>query len=207
MVILHFTRHGQTEWNVEKRMQGWLDSPLTEIGKESAKALSIRLANIPFKAIYTSPSGRTVETTHLICHDRNIPIFFQEQLREIHTGEWQGLTDDEIQRKFPIQYHMYYNDVTNYSSNYGETFQEVLTRSLLLISTIKKKYDENDHVLIVTHAVVKKLLIGYFKNREINDVWQPPFIHGTSLTTVHLKNNGDTVFELIGDTAHLTNIL
>lgn len=206
MVILHITRHGQTEWNLEKRMQGWLDSPLTEIGEKSAIALGKRLESIPFQAVYTSPSGRTMETTKLICQKRKIPIISAEQLKEINAGEWQGLTADEIQAIFPTQYKMYYEDAANYYSQQGENFHEVLQRSLSLISTIQKNYKEDEHVLLVTHAVVKKLLICHFKKQTIDHVWQPPFIHGTSLTIIHLKNDGDHNLELVGDTAHLKNI-
>lgn len=202
MVTLYITRHGQTEWNVQKRMQGWFDSPLTLQGKQDASALAGRLSTIPFKAAYVSSSGRTVDTAKIICHERRIPLFFKHQLKEIDVGEWQGLTADEIKSDFPEQYDAYYNDSSNYYSNEGENFQQVLDRALSVITDIQSDYEDDDHILIVTHAVVKKLLICHFKNLAINHVWDPPFIHGTSLTVVKLTADQEPLFEKIGCTDH-----
>ncbi len=203
MVKIYLTRHGQTEWNLQKRMQGWFDSPLTQEGQQAAIALGRRLAQIPFSAIYASSSGRTVDTAKFICCERQMPIFFKQQLREINVGEWQGLTDGEIKQTYPEQYHHYYNHPTAYKSEEGETFEDVLQRVLPLIKDLIEDYEDDEPVLIVTHAVVKKLLIAHFQNQSIDQVWDPPFIHGTSLTVLHLKKNGDVHFECIGDTEHM----
>lgn len=203
MVKIYLTRHGQTEWNLQKRMQGWFDSPLTQEGQQAAIALGRRLAQIPFSAIYASSSGRTVDTAKFICCERQIPIFFKQQLREINVGEWQGMTDSEIRRTYPEQYHHYYNHPTEYKSEEGETFEDVLQRVLPVIKDVIEDYEDDEPVLIVTHAVVKKLLIAHFQNQSIDHVWDPPFIHRTSLTVLHLKKNGDVHFECIGDTEHM----
>jgi broad specificity phosphatase PhoE len=75
MIKLYITRHGETIWNTEKRMQGWLDSNLTENGKKNAEALGERLKDIEFEAIYSSPSQRTKTTTELVKGDRAIPSY------------------------------------------------------------------------------------------------------------------------------------
>ncbi|MEC1652355.1 histidine phosphatase family protein [Bacillus vallismortis] len=62
MLHLYIARHGQTQWNVEKRMQGWLDSDLTELGQYNARALGERLRDNEFNQVYISPSKRTEET-------------------------------------------------------------------------------------------------------------------------------------------------
>ncbi|MCY7919778.1 histidine phosphatase family protein [Bacillus vallismortis] len=62
MLHLYIARHGQTQWNVEKRMQGWQDSDLTELGLYNARALGERLPDIEFNQVYISPSKRTEET-------------------------------------------------------------------------------------------------------------------------------------------------
>lgn len=204
MVTIYLTRHGQTQWNVQKRMQGWLDSPLTINGQNEALALGKSLATIPFKAAYVSSSGRAIDTAKLICKNRQIPLFFKQPLKEIHVGEWQGMTNDEIQSQFPEQYDAYYNAPSDYQSVEGESFQEVLNRVLPTIEEIINRYDEDDAVLIVTHAVVKKLLIAHFKGLSIDEVWAPPFIHGTSLTKLHINATNEMTIQMIGDTSHLS---
>ncbi len=62
MLHLYIARHGQTQWNVDKRMQGWQDSDLTELRQYNARALGKRLRDIEFNQDYISPSKRTEET-------------------------------------------------------------------------------------------------------------------------------------------------
>jgi probable phosphoglycerate mutase len=87
MITLYITRHGETEWNKEKRMQGWLDSNLTESGIKNAVSLGERLKETEFTAIYSSPSGRTKATTSLIRGERDIPVIYDENLKEIKLGQ------------------------------------------------------------------------------------------------------------------------
>lgn len=206
IVTLYITRHGQTEWNIEKRMQGWLDSPLTEQGRQAASSLSARLKKISFTAAYSSPSGRTVETAKIICQEQSIPLFIKPQLREIHAGDWQGMSIDDIEKRYPQQYIDYYENPVRYQSVNGENFHDVAKRILPLIDDLTKLYEADDAILIVTHAVVKKLLISFFNGSGLANIWAPPFIHGTSLTIVHLDSSGKATIELVGDTAHLSKI-
>lgn len=203
MVTLFITRHGQTEWNLQKRMQGWFDSPLTTQGKQAACALGKRLSNEKFNAIYSSPSGRAVDTAKLISNERQIPIFFKQQLKEINTGDWQGMTENEIKEEYPLQFEKYYEDPINFNLDDSESFQEVLNRALHVVEDICDRYDENDQVLIVTHGVVKKLLIAHFNNLSLKNLWDPPFIHGTSLTIVKIDKEKNVEITMVGDTTHI----
>ena len=71
---VYVTRHGETEWNVEKRMQGRKNSALTENGMLQAKQLGDRMKDLPIDAIYSSPSERTLHTAELIKGERDVPI-------------------------------------------------------------------------------------------------------------------------------------
>ncbi|MED5101462.1 histidine phosphatase family protein [Niallia circulans] len=101
MLTLYITRHGETQWNIEKRMQGWSDSDLTEKGKKNAVLLGERLKEIEFAAIYTSPSKRTVATANLIKGDRQIPIIFDDHLKEINMGKWEGKKAEYLKDSYP----------------------------------------------------------------------------------------------------------
>ncbi|SDZ10162.1 probable phosphoglycerate mutase [Evansella caseinilytica] len=72
MLTLYITRHGETLWNTQKKMQGWNDCELTEKGKKNARYLSARLKETTFHSVYSSPSKRAVSTTTLICSGRSI---------------------------------------------------------------------------------------------------------------------------------------
>lgn len=200
MLTLYITRHGQTEWNVESRMQGWADSPLTQVGIAAAIKLGKRLQNVPLDAVYCSTSGRTIHTAQLIIGDRNIPLVQKEDLREIHVGEWQGKVSSDIERDYAEQLKTYYERPSQYESATGESFHMLKERVLRAVEEIAAAHP-NGHVLIVTHGVVKKCLINHFSGADMDSLWDPPFIHGTSLTVMEIDTDRREL-TLIGDMSH-----
>jgi probable phosphoglycerate mutase len=99
-------RHGETEWNRARRYQGWSDSPLTPQGVAQAEALGRRLAALPEAAaaeIVASPIGRARRTAEIIaeCLGRKTAVRFDDRLREISLGSWDGLDRREIEARAP----------------------------------------------------------------------------------------------------------
>ncbi|MCI5873605.1 MAG: histidine phosphatase family protein [Clostridiales bacterium] len=145
-VYFYITRHGQTEYNVQELVQGWCDSPLTELGIEQAQALSNGLKDIDFAAVYTSDSKRAVDTCNLIMEGRDVDITVTEGLREINFGELEAtdastLWDDE--------YHAWvgYDDVG------GETYEETGARVKRVLDLAAADLPEGGNVLISTHGL------------------------------------------------------
>jgi len=192
LYYLYVIRHGETEWNTEKRFQGRLDSELTEKGKTDALHLRERLLEIDFQRIISSPSNRTMKTAMLVKGEKATPLETDERLMEIHLGEWQGLREEEIKGNYPKKYHSYYNDPASYGSLGGESFFDVnnrLTNFLLDLENTKP----TGNVLVITHGVVIKALYLLCRNEGVENIWKPPFIHGTSLTIIRVH---DGVMEL-----------
>nr|WP_311439572.1 histidine phosphatase family protein [Mesobacillus foraminis] len=183
LLTLYVARHGETEWNAEKRMQGRLDSKLTEKGKRDAMLLGERLKGTRFEQIISSPSGRALETAELVRGGKSIPVTTDERLLEIHLGAWQGKTDAEIKGLYPAQFHSYWNLPELYENQGGESFHEVKQRVSEFIGDLEKRVPSGN-VLVITHGVVIKALYLICRNASINEIWNPPFIHGTSLTVV-----------------------
>lgn len=200
MLTLYITRHGQTEWNVESRMQGWADSPLTATGISAASQLGKRLENVPLDAVYSSTSGRTIHTAQLIIGDRDIPLFKKEDLREINVGEWSGKFSSDIERNYAQQLKTYYERPSQYKSTSGEDFHILKERVLRAIEEIADTHPHGN-VLIVTHGVVKKCLINHFSGTDLDLLWDPPFIHGTSLTVMEIDTDRREL-TMIGDMSH-----
>lgn len=94
-------RHGETVWNLEGRIQGWQDSPLTPRGLAQADALATRLAALSFDALYSSDLPRAALTAEKISRATGQPVLVDPRLRERNMGELEGLTEDERQRRFP----------------------------------------------------------------------------------------------------------
>ena len=98
-------RHGQTNWNEEGRFQGRLDVPMNALGRRQAFAVKSHLAGIPFDHAYSSPLHRASETARVIT--REVPIFKDPRLSEIHHGCWQGRTQREIALRWPNQWEQW----------------------------------------------------------------------------------------------------
>jgi len=186
---VYLTRHGETEWNTEKRMQGWLDSDLTENGIKAAKALGERLKDISFSTIYASPSGRTLQTAKLITEsNKQKEIKTDERLREIHLGNWQGKTQEEIKKMEREHFEAYFHFPHLYNRNDGETFADVQKRAISFWNELIEKH-HSGNVLVVSHGMWLKSLLNYLKKEPIQHLWDGPFHHGTSLSIVKVNNH------------------
>lgn len=186
MLTLYVARHGETEWNVEKRMQGRLDSELTAKGKREALLLGERLKGTDFQQIFSSPSRRTLESAELVRAGRDIPLTTDERLLEIHLGAWQGKTEAELKELFPSQFHSYWNQPGSYENQEGERFIDVKKRVSEFLEDLERQFPSGN-VLLITHGVVIKALYLICRDVPVEEIWNPPFIHGTSLTIIQLQ--------------------
>ena len=204
MTRLFITRHGQTEWNLEGRMQGQKDSKLTELGKRQAEWLGERLKEEKIDIIISSSSGRAITTSKLIRDKRNIEIVSNDKLREIYLGQWEGRLHTEIERLWEEERRNFWHFPHLYNPVGGETFSEVLDRVSGETEKIISEY-EGKNILIVTHAIVLKALITYFENKDLKDFWSGEFMHSTCLNILEIKK-GNRKFVLKGDTSHYCNV-
>lgn len=96
---LLLARHGQTEWNADRRFQGHTDIALSERGRIQAHALGRALRGHNVTAAYVSPMRRAIETAEIALADAGIPFTPIEELRELSLGAWEGCTVDEIRQQ------------------------------------------------------------------------------------------------------------
>lgn len=197
---LYIVRHGQTEWNVQKRMQGHKDSPLSELGELQAKWLYESLSKIEFDGIYTSSSLRAVRTAEIITGNQKGPIIKSDQLKEINLGEWEGQIQGDIEKKDQDRFDSFWKTPHLFKLNTGESFVEVQNRVLPEIQDIVKN-NIGSNILIVTHTVVVKIIMAYFEGRPLSDIWNPPYIHPACLCKVEIEEDKPTIC-LHGDISH-----
>lgn len=198
---IYLTRHGETQWNVEKRMQGQQDSPLTDLGVRQATWLRDALAHIGFAAIYTSSSPRARRTAEILRHQRTLDLIERGDLREISLGPWEGRLDSEVQQNYATAFNAFWKTPHLYiPENGGESYVDLQKRVLPLITSLLEKH-AGEIILIVTHTVVLKVIMSHFENRPLADLWKPPFIHPTSLCKIIVENQ-QPLIELHGDISH-----
>lgn len=151
-------RHGQTQWNKEGKYTGQSDIPLNETGREQAKAVSAYVRGLKPDLIYSSDLQRAEETARLIRSDETaIPLITDPRLREIHQGEWEGLHEDEIKRRFERQFKIRKKDPLQTAPPGGETIGQVYQRVSDFLAEMQEKHP-GMLILIVAHGVVLAII-------------------------------------------------
>ena len=174
---LYIVRHGETEWNVIKRFQGQLNTPLTEKGIKKLKETGKKLENVLFDEVYTSELGRTVASAEIILNEnrgyRNKKRELKKlaELNEVYFGVWQGLTYEEVLLKYPEEGNNYFYDVKNYKAENveAEKLEDALERFRKGINKILNIH-KSGNILVVTHGTVFEMFINYVENNSIFDI-------------------------------------
>ncbi|MDP1645752.1 MAG: histidine phosphatase family protein [Thiobacillus sp.] len=121
-------RHGETDWNVEKRIQGHTDVPLNETGRAQALAMAFNAAHQRFHAVYSSDLLRAIETAQALAQREGLEVTLLPQLRERHYGLFQGMTADEGAALHPAAYAHYVARDLNYDFETGESLRRFAER-------------------------------------------------------------------------------
>ena len=174
---LYIVRHGETEWNVIKRFQGQLNTPLTEKGIKKLKETGKKLENVLFDEVYTSELGRTVASAEIILNENNgyknnkLELQKLAELNEVYFGVWQGLTYEEVFLKYPEEGNNYFYNVKNYKAENveAEKLEDALERFLKGINKILDRH-ESGNILVVTHGTVFEMFMNYVANNSIFDI-------------------------------------
>lgn len=114
-------RHGETDWNAEKRIQGHTDIPLNATGRAQALAMAYNAAHQRFAAIYSSDLLRAFETAQALAAREDEPVLPLPQLRERHYGIFQGLTAAEAAERYPVAHAHYLARDLDYDFETGES--------------------------------------------------------------------------------------
>ena len=101
---IYLVRHGQTDWNYQKKIQGQQDVDINEQGIRQAEKLAEILKNVPFEYAVCSPLTRAHHTAEILLKYHSVPLSYDERLKEIYLGKWEGKTHKEVmtQEKNPV---------------------------------------------------------------------------------------------------------
>jgi broad specificity phosphatase PhoE len=174
MTEIHIFRHGETEWNLEHRAQGSLDSKLTALGRMQAKDARVKIMNVSFDVAFTSTSERAFQTAEILLADQPTPIHPLDKLKEIDMGIWEGMTYEEIQQRYPDEYHNFWNKPSCYKPLGGERFQELEQRAVTALDEITAEHSGKT-ILLISHAGFIKTLINNLLGRPIDEIWAKPY--------------------------------
>ena len=146
---LLLARHGETDWNRERRWQGHSDTPLNDAGRGQARALAAELAGEPPDALYSSDLARSSETAEIVGGTLGLPVRLDRRLREVDVGEWSGLTRAEVEERYPEGVSRRLAGGTGWE--HGESFAAMSERVVAALLDIAAGHD-GGRVLVVTHG-------------------------------------------------------
>jgi probable phosphoglycerate mutase len=155
---VYIVRHGQTEWNVARRMQGHRDSPLTALGQIQADLHGRTLARqAGIDALIASPLGRTRATAALLNAHLSVPVRYEPVLMERDCGAWSGLTLDEIECAYPDEWRARGGDPYHHRPPAGENLVDMEVRVGGFLDELLSTGERN--VALVTHGVMSRVII------------------------------------------------
>jgi len=134
-------------------MQGHQDSLLTAVGVEQARRLGRRLVNMAFDTLYSSDLGRAHHTACCVAEVTGHAITVDPRLRERHFGVFEGMTAEELQARYPVEYERFKSRAADYVVPGGESAQQFRERSIACLREIAERHDGGT-VAVVTHGLV-----------------------------------------------------
>jgi len=198
---LIFIRHGTSTWNDERRIQGRLDPPLSERGREQVKRLAERFRDITIDALYSSDLQRALATAEAIGAVLGRAPEPWPELREVGLGEWEGKTREEIIASYPEEWRRWTEQPSWDVVPSGEGTDVFEARVAAAIDRILERH-RSGRVVIVTHGGVIQVALLRVVGRSSNGLF-PFTIENASLTV--LQGPPDRlVVGRVNDTCHLS---
>ncbi len=198
-LCLFLVRHGETDWNLERRYQGQTDTPLNEAGWQQAERLARRLAGCPFDVIYTVTLKRARQTAEAIAVRLGVPVRPDPRLREMRFGLLEGLTFDEAQARYPEMAAAWLTDREQPFPG-GETFSQFSARVQGFLDEIRQAHD-GQTVLLVSHGGPIKEMLRLALGMPPSSRWAFQ-IDNASVSKLKLYHDAP-ILVLLNDTHHL----
>jgi broad specificity phosphatase PhoE len=200
-MYLLLMRHGETDWNLEGRMQGRIDTPLNARGREQAEKLAERLAvEECIDVLYTSPLARARLTAEIIGKKFGLDPFPDVRLVERSAGELEGMTMPEIEKRYPDVYCAWREDKDRLILPGAEDKTEFQLRVLSFLDLIRERH-AHKRVGVVTHGGTLSILFATLMGLDIEERF--PFrFDNASLSKVDLSRRRPRI-DLLNDSCHL----
>lgn len=183
---IHLIRHGQTDWNIQRKYQGSIDIPLNQTGLLQAKELADKLIGQRFDALYSSHLQRACQTAQVVAYAVNLPVSIDERLREIHMGDWEGRSIAELAETQAEFQELAHNDPEHYRPNGGESIKSVADRMLAALDEIARKHSGKE-VLVVSHGMAIGTVLCLLQGIPFSEVGKH-IPHNTVLKTIVWEN-------------------
>lgn len=170
--MLYIMRHGRTDWNSLRKLQGRKNIPLNDEGRRMAAQAGEEYRDIHIDVCYCSPLQRALETARIVLAGRNVPIITDERLVEMGFGTYEGIEKCFQQPDCPI--NVIFNDPGHYVESIGgtETFDELFARTGEFLRTvIEPQLQEGKDILIMGHGAMNASIVCQRRHIPVEQFW------------------------------------
>lgn len=192
--IIHLFRHGQTDWNIRRRLQGHTDIPLNDEGRRQALQLQIFFAQNPVDVILSSDLSRAQETAHIANQILQAPFQTSPNFREVCLGEIEGLTHDEILQRFGETQWKRWQSVNpadfDFAFTDGETGWQALERFKNAVNIICREQDFSTAGLCTHGLMIRRLIHSLHP-----DLSEPVAVPNCAVFTFHWDENRGLIYQ------------
>lgn len=150
---LYLIRHGETNWNTERRMQGHLDSPLTDKGIAQAEEAAEFLRSHSYHVLYSSDLPRTLQTAKPIALATGLTVIAEPGLRERNLGIFEGLTEEEIEARHAADFARFKAREPEFVIPNGESLKQLHLRCVTVMENLARRH-AGQRVLVVSHGAL-----------------------------------------------------
>lgn len=171
MKRLYLLRHGETDGSAHLRYCGQTDIPLNKDGIEQARQLARRLSKEPIDVIYSSDLIRAYETAAIVARGRGLNVKRNKNLREIHLGDWEGLTMEEMRAKDTDLVDKWMVEFSTFRMPNGESIPGFKARVEKGIKDIISK-NSGTNVAVVAHGGVTRMVLCYLLGWDLSSFWR-----------------------------------
>lgn len=171
MLRIILLRHGETQWNVEGRFQGQIDTDLSERGLAQGRKAAAALATVPIDVAIASPLSRSYLTCKMAADMHKLPVRKDSRLIEISHGLWEGVHADEIRNRYGEELALWHRAPEKVQMPEGENLEDVRKRVREAFDEYTREYDGKT-VLICAHDAVNKAIICDLLGLSMAHFWQ-----------------------------------
>ncbi|HSE06599.1 MAG TPA: histidine phosphatase family protein [Methylomirabilota bacterium] len=196
-------RHAETEWNRERRFQGWRDSSLSAVGREQAESAARLLAEAAVAAVWSSPLARARETAALIAAPHRLPVREAEAFKEMGFGAWEGLTRDEVQARFPEDLRAWAEAPHEATWPGAETLAAVRGRALEGLAALRQGH-AGETVCLVSHGITCRVIILEALGLGLDRLWSIQ-LSSTGISELEFRDDWTTLHRM-NSLIHLTDV-
>ena len=188
--MFYLVRHGEIESNIKKVYAGWSDEPLTERGVRQAEKAGELLKDKGIDALYCSPLRRAVQTAEIIGGIIGKTPILEKNFKEMRLGLWEGLSEDEIESRYPEEWGIWNTRPAELRLDGRETLEALQERVLKGVFSrrwtqmnadkkcLTQRRKDAKNLVIVTHVAIIRVIVLYSQGRDLNEYKRVPVANG-----------------------------